>query len=248
MEEMGDCMDCRNAASWKFDLRAGLRGGIGLTFGRHGMNKEKMENEEMSPDSVPFPDSRRGVNDGGGTPAEDKTCSCGGKCECQDKAADAVQPEILAKIDAIVAENASLRDLLARSIADFDNFRKRSVRERDEARRIANADFVAALVPVLDTMTLAIDAARRHHPEASAIVDGIDMIMSQLKNTLKAQGVEELNPVGTAFDPNLHESIAHQNSDTVPEGSISAVARTGYTLNGRLIRPASVVLSSGKAK
>jgi molecular chaperone GrpE len=212
------------------------------------MSKEEMDKESMSPDSVPFPDSKRGVNDGGTAPAEAGCCCGGGKCECADKAAG-IPADMAAKIDAILAENASLRDLLAHSVADFDNYRKRSVREKEDARRTANADFVAALIPVLDTMALAIDAARKHHPEASGIVDGIDMIVTQLKNTLKGQGVEAIQPApGAEFDPNLHESIAHQPSDTVPEGAVSAVVRTGYSLNGRLIRPASVVLSSGKAK
>jgi len=217
-----------------------------MIFGKHRMNKDDKENTEMSPDSVPFPDSKSAANDGGEDREHHGECSCGGKCNCgDDKTAPA---ELLEKMDAVVAENASLRELLARSIADFDNFRKRSVREREEARKVANGDFVTALVPVLDTMALALEAARKHHPEASGVLDGIDMIMSQLKNALKAQGVEELSPAGAAFDPNLHESIAHQPSDTVPEGLISVVVRVGYTLNGRLIRPATVIISSGKAK
>ena len=176
-------------------------------------------------------------------------CSCKddgdsehGECECK------AQNEALAKLDAIVAENLALRDMLVRTTADFDNYRKRTVREKEESRKVANADFVAALIPVLDSMALALDAARKHHPEAAAVLDGIDMIMNQLKGFLKAQGVEEINPVGATFDPNLHESISSQPSDSVEEGKISAVARTGYILNGRLLRPATVILSSGKAK
>ena len=208
------------------------------------MDKDDKDRKETSPDNVPFPDSKRPENDGGETPEADG-CSCGGRCSCGEHSGE---EELLAKVDAVVTENNNLRQLLARSVADFDNYRKRSVRERDDARRTANADFVTALVPVLDTMALALDAARKHHPEASGVLDGIDMIVNQLKGALKAQGVEEINPLGAAFDPNLHESLTHQPSDTVPEGMISLVARVGYTLNGRLIRPASVILSSGKAK
>jgi molecular chaperone GrpE (heat shock protein) len=168
--------------------------------------------------------------------------------ECGCGADEAVQAEILAKIDAIATENDKLRKMLASSISDFDNFRKRTLRDKDEARRNAIADFTGTLVPVLDTMALALGSARKHHPEASAVLDGIDMVMTQFKGVLKGQGVEEINPLGGNFDPNLHESIAHMPSADVPEGKVSAVARIGYTINGRLIRPATVVLSSGPAK
>lgn len=230
-------------------------------------------NDNIELDSVPFPDEKNGGEHCCSHNHGDKEgkCACqsasgADTCECQDKEAEgeackcscheddmsgdeAAQTEILARIDAITTENAALRDMLVRATADFDNFRKRVVREKEEARKVANADFVSALVPVLDTMALATDSARRHHPEASGILDGIDMVLSQFKNVLKTNGVEEIAPTpGSAFDPNLHESIANQPSETVEEGKISIVARTGYALNGRLIRAASVILSSGKAK
>ena len=220
-------------------------------------------------DSVPFPDQKegghccchgnKGAADKCACESDDSKCDCAeksgeGACKCSaaDGGADSfedAQAAVLSRIDAITTENAALRDMLVRATADFDNFRKRVVREKEDAKRTANADLVSALVPVLDTMALAMSSARQHHPEASGILDGIDMIVSQLKNVLKANGVEEIAPVpGSAFDPNLHESITTQPSDTVEEGKISLVVRTGYTLNGRLIRAASVILSSGKAK
>lgn len=230
-------------------------------------------NENIDLDSVPFPDEKKGgsgccnhrnekdegkcachsgSHDGkgachdGNDDGEPSTCSCH---EAESTGNEEAQVEVLARIDAITTENAALRDMLVRTTADFDNFRKRVVREKEDARKVANADLVSALVPVMDTMALATDAARKHHPEASGILDGIDMVVTQLKNVLKANGVEEIAPAsGSAFDPNMHESIANQPSDTVEEGKITLVARTGYSLNGRLIRAASVILSSGKAK
>ncbi len=201
---------------------------------------------DINLDSVPFPDDKsehRCRCHEHQEQGSDEGC-CGGHGEegCQCKGADS---DLYAKLDAVAQENAALREMLVRSAADFDNFRKRVVREKEDARKSANADFAGALIPVLDTMALALDAARKHHPEAAAVLDGIDMIMTQFKGTLKTQGVEELNPLGADFDPNLHESIAQQPSADVPEGKIAIVARTGYTLNGRLLRPATVILSSG---
>jgi molecular chaperone GrpE len=223
-------------------------------------------------DSVPFPDDKKddghrcchghGEHEGKCCHSEgdEESCECQhegeGKdacsCGCQDDGTqgnEEAQAEVLARIDAITTENAALREMLVRATADFDNFRKRVVREKEDARKMANADLVTALIPVLDTMALATASARTHHPEASAILDGIDMVVSQLRNVLKANGVEEIAPTpGSAFDPNMHESITKQPSDTVEEGQISTVVRIGYTLNGRLIRAAGVILSSGKAK
>jgi molecular chaperone GrpE len=228
---------------------------------------DKNNKENVNLDSVPFPDEKdHGKHCHCHENKGDDPCTCGDEaCTCSDAGCECAstkgepseatsaeadtQAGILARIDAITAENAALRDMLLRTTADFDNFRKRNAREKDEIRKTASAHLVSELVPVLDTMALATSSARKHHPEASGILDGIDMIVTQFKGVLKANGVEEIAPVpGADFDPNLHESIAKQPSDTVAEGKISVVTRTGYILNGRLIRAASVVLSSGKAK
>ena len=233
-------------------------------------DQNQPKSDETPLDSVPFPDEKGNAGHcchGAGkckhegeaqkSANEDKDaaehecdgnegeCSCGDECDCKGGEID---PELLAKLDSLVKENLALRDMLVRSAADFDNYRKRAVREREESRKSANADIVGSLVPVLDTFALALDAAHKHHPEASVVLEGIDRIMTQFKGVLKAQGVEEIVPkLGDDFSTALHESIAHQESSTVPEGKICAVARTGYTLNGKLLRAASVVLSKGKA-
>lgn len=233
------------------------------------MNKKQEDSvkDDFNPESIPFPDQRgRGCACGADKAApscddagekvcdcarDGKPCECGAgeACECSCSDAEPSGPEnVDARLNAIVTENTVLRDMLARTSADFDNFRKRTVRDKEDVRKSANADLVGALIPVLDTMVLAMDAARKHHPEAASVIDGIDMIITQFKGVLKTQGVEEINPQNGAFDPNLHESIATQPSDEVEEGKVCAVARIGYSLNGKLIRPASVVISSGKAK
>lgn len=156
--------------------------------------------------------------------------------------------KLVAQLDQASAEAAEYKERFVRSMADFDNYRRRVTREKEEARKFAAADLVEALLPVIDNMALALQSARAHHPEAAAVLDGVDMIHNQLRSVMKSNGVEEVNPQGQPFDPNLHESIARHPSPDVPDGHVMAVTRTGYTLNGRLIRPASVVISAGPQK
>jgi molecular chaperone GrpE len=138
-------------------------------------------------------------------------------------------------------------DRLLRAVADLDNFRKRMHREKEELRQFAVTNLAQDLLPVLDNLSLGLDAARTQ-TEVKAIVDGVSFVLDQLKNALAKHGLKEINPAGQAFDPHLHESISHQPSATVPEEHVVQVVRTGYTLNGRLLRAAAVVLSSGTAK
>lgn len=155
---------------------------------------------------------------------------------------------LLQRLDQVTAEVEEYRNRALRAQADFDNYRKRMTREREETRKFASAGLVESLLPVIDNMALGLNAARQHHPEAQSILEGFEMVLNQLKGVLREHGVEELNPVGKVFDPNFHESVANQPSDEIEEGYVIQVHRIGYALNGRLIRPAVVVISSGSAK
>jgi molecular chaperone GrpE len=95
---------------------------------------------------------------------------------------------------------------------------------------------------------LAIAAAKQPNADVKSLIGGVDMVLAQLKNALSSHGLKEINPVGQAFDPHQHEAISHLPSDKIPEEHVIEVVRTGYSLNGRLLRPASVVVSSGRAK
>jgi molecular chaperone GrpE len=103
------------------------------------------------------------------------------------------------------------------------------------------------LLPILDNLSLGLSAARQQ-TDVKAVADGIGLVLDQLKATLGRHGLKEVNPEGQAFDHNLHECISHLPSNDVPAETVSQVVRRGYTLNGRLVRPASVVVSSGPAK
>ncbi len=133
-----------------------------------------------------------------------------------------------------------------RSVAELENFRRRSLREKEEARKYAAASLVQDLLPVLDNFVLGLESAR-NHPEAAGISQGFEMVYQQTKSILKEHGVEEIDPAGQAFDPHRHESTGSEPHDEVPEGHVTRVVRRGYALNDRLLRPAMVVLSAGPA-
>jgi len=144
-------------------------------------------------------------------------------------------------------EAAANYDRYARAMADLENFRKRTVREKDELRQFAAAGVMEDTIPVLDNLALGLAAAKQQ-TDVKSIVDGVSLVLEQLKSVLTRHGLKEINPVGAAFDPNLHDCISHQPSAEIPEEKVSQVVRLGYTLNGRLLRPASVVVSSGPGK
>jgi molecular chaperone GrpE len=136
------------------------------------------------------------------------------------------------------------RDLALRSQADFENFRKRAAREKEDAVRYANAAFLERLIPILDSFELGLNAARAG-AENSPILAGMEMVAKQLNDFLLSNGVEPLDAEGAKFDPNLHEAVAQEQSAEVPEGHIVRQLRKGFKLKDRLLRPATVVVSKG---
>ncbi len=145
------------------------------------------------------------------------------------------------------AEMERWRDLAYRSQAELDNFRKRAAREAQEARSFANADLLRSLLPILDNFEMGLEAARAES-EKSMIFMGMSMVQRQIADFLRDMGVQEIETSGKPFDPNLHEAVSQEPSDTAPEGAILRVTRRGYRLRERLLRAASVIVSSGAAQ
>jgi len=145
------------------------------------------------------------------------------------------------------AELLKFKELALRAQADFDNYRKRAAREREETLRYANSRMLEGLLPIIDNFELGMVAAR-NATEAANIVAGFEMVYRQLQDFLKEQGVELIDADGADFDPNLHEALGHEASDEVKEGQILRQIRKGYKLRERLLRPANVIVSSGPAQ
>jgi molecular chaperone GrpE len=161
-------------------------------------------------------------------------------------AADAVA-KLEEQLAAAKQEAAANFDRYTRTAADMENFRKRTVREKDELRQFAASKLMEDIIPIIDNLSLGLAAARLQ-PEGKSIVDGVSLVLDQLKSTLDRHGMKEINPAGQRFDPHFHECISHLPSAEVAEENVMQVVRLGYSLNGRLLRPASVVVSSGAAE
>src|SRR5262245_36156833 len=136
------------------------------------------------------------------------------------------------------------RDLALRSQADFDNFKKRAAREKEDAIKYANSSLLERLIAIVDNFELGL-AAAKEEGQASPIYSGMSMVLKQLRDFLADNVLNPIDAKGQKFDPNLHEAIAHEPSCDVPEGVVIRQMRRGYRLKDRLLRPSSVVVSSG---
>jgi molecular chaperone GrpE len=150
-------------------------------------------------------------------------------------------------IAGLQADLDRFRDLALRSQADFDNYKKRAAREKEDAAKYANSSLLERLLPIVDNFELGLTAARAEG-ESSPIFSGMNLVFKQLNDFLADNGLKSIDAVGQKFDPNLHEAIAHEPSDKVAEGLVIRQTRRGYRFKDRLLRPSSVVVSSGRAK
>jgi molecular chaperone GrpE len=149
--------------------------------------------------------------------------------------------------EGLQADLNRFRDLALRSQADFENYKKRSAREKEEAIKYANSSLLERLIAIVDNFELGLEAARAEG-EKSPVFSGMSMVLKQLMDFLTDNGLQPIDATGQKFDPNLHEAIAHEPSDELPEGVVVRQTRRGYRMKDRLLRPSSVVVSSGPAK
>ncbi len=163
--------------------------------------------------------------------------------------APAPAPEAEVEVEAggaLRAQAAELRDRLLRQAADFENYRKRVAREREETVCFANERLIADLLPVLDNLERAL-ATSRGCADAGALAEGVRLIGAQLKEVLVRCGLAELPAVGQPFDPNLHEAVGvvppGAAGEGAGEGTVGAQVRPGYSLKGKVIRPAQVLVA-----
>ena len=150
-------------------------------------------------------------------------------------------------IASLQADLDRFRDLALRSQADFENYRKRHAREKEDAIKYANFSVLERLLPIVDNFELGL-AAARSEGEKSPVFSGMSLVFKQLNDFLTDNGLQPIEAVGKTFDPNLHEAIAHEPSREVPEETVIRQTRRGYRFKDRLLRPSSVVVSSGPAK
>jgi molecular chaperone GrpE len=163
--------------------------------------------------------------------------------QVMDAPVDATPEGEIADVD-FQAEAAKLKDLALRARADLDNFRKRSLREKEEAIRYANNGLLEKLLPVIDNFELGLEAAR-NATDAASVLQGMTMVHRQLQDFIRSQGLEEVPAEGESFDPNKHDAVSQEFSADIAEGQVIRQVRKGYKLKDRLLRAASVIVSKG---
>lgn len=176
------------------------------------------------------------------TPCDADDCCCKDKEQTAQEYAEAVDESNPAEAEAATDDLTKWRELAMRTAAEYDNYRKRCVKEREEFTRYANRGLLEELLPVIDNFEMGMMMAEKE--TSSMIYIGMSMVQKQLLDFLSSQGVEAISTeVGQAFDHNIHEAIQSEPSDQ-PEGTILRIIRKGYNLKGRLLRPANVIVAA----
>lgn len=145
------------------------------------------------------------------------------------------------KVAELEEEVSHLREMYLRKLAEFDNYRKRTEREREEREKTAGEAVVLDLIPVLDNFERALDHASESEPEVFR--QGVEMISKQLMDVLGRRGLEQFDPQGEVFEPEFHEAVQRVTDADCPPGTVAWVLARGYKFGGRLVRPAMVGVS-----
>jgi molecular chaperone GrpE len=157
-------------------------------------------------------------------------------------AADAAFEASEEQISKLRADLEDASDRVLRAQAELDNYRKRARRELEDERRYASMPLLRDLLPVVDNIQRAIDAAEKS-PQASGLLDGIKLVAQSLVSVLAKHDCKKIEALGQAFDPAFHEAISQQPSAEYEPNTVTLVAQDGYTLYDRVVRPAQVIVS-----
>lgn len=205
------------------------------------MVDERDERDERElPEDAPGEDAPEAVPGGEG-------CGCDCSGACADCAAPPEEPDPVAvlagALEASEKERVLYKDQLLRARAEFDNYRKRVARDAEQLRRTAAQDLLRDLLAVADNLERALEHAGAS--DDGGVAEGVRMVLRQMRDLMASRGVAAVPALGEAFDPNLHEALAMQPSDDCPAGTVLVEFQKGYTLDGAVLRPAKVVVSSG---
>ena len=199
------------------------------------MAKREHQNEEVEKPDKP---DKKVIEFQSGARAEEETA------DPLARPAEVADPAALAERAArLQAEKDELMQTLVRRQADFENYRKRVERERQEDRRLGMARLIEELLPVLDAFERALKA--HEDPAYEEYRKGLELTYRKLWDTLARHGLERITAAGKAFDPNYHQAVERVESDEYPEGSIVEVLQDGFIFHGRVLRPSMVRVSAG---
>lgn len=203
------------------------------------MSEEKKETESAAENAADTADKEAG--------GEEQVAASEGDpaAEPEMEAAEPEKEAAAGKAPEQAKAEPDWKDMYARTLADFDNYRKRTARDREELVKFATSDAVKDMLPTADNLMIALDQAK---DKEDPFVKGVRLAYEGFLKSLKDHGAEPFDSVGESLDPSRHEAIATLPSETIKEGRISAEIKRGWMLNGRLLRAAQVVVSSGKGQ
>lgn len=153
-----------------------------------------------------------------------------------------------AEIEQLQAQLAEAKDQVLRTAADAQNTRRRAEKDVENAHKYALEKFAAALLPVADNLERAIEAADRTNEQIKPFVEGVELTGKSLQEVLARFDVQQIDPLGAPFDPQYHEAVSMVENPDVEPNTVLVVMQKGYTLNGRLLRAAMVMVSKGPSK
>lgn len=188
--------------------------------------------------------------------AEDKAEATAAEAEIADEDVDADEPDEQpdelaqrrAQINTLIAEKSILYDRLLRGQAEFENYRKRVDRERNETYQRGRDDVLLQFLPVVDNFERALSSLETSEGDAEALLQGVELIHKQFKDALSKLGLEAVIAVGQAFDPHLHEAVTTEATDEHEENTVIEEFQRGYRIGDRLLRPAKVKVASSPEK
>jgi molecular chaperone GrpE len=173
------------------------------------------------------------------------------KAETQNPDADPGS-QVGADLTALLTENADMRDRLLRTMADMENLRRRTEREKTDTARYAISNFARDVLTVGDNLKRTIEhvpsGAAADDPALKSFLDGVEITERELLNVLERHGVTRIEPLGQRFDPNCHQAMYEVPNADVPDGTVVEVMQAGYTIGDRCLRPALVAVAKGGGK
>jgi molecular chaperone GrpE len=150
------------------------------------------------------------------------------------------------KVESLKKEAAENHDRLLRVAAEFENYKKRTAREMDDLRKFANESFAKAMLPVVDSLDLAIESSRNDQQTNSSVVEGVTMTLNEIYKMFEQFGVKPFESLGKTFDPVFHQAMMQEETEAYPENTVSRELQKGYMIHDRLLRPAMVAVSKKK--
>lgn len=160
---------------------------------------------------------------------------------------DLTQEQAVAQIEALTRDLAQAKDQVMRSQAEVQNIRRRAQLDVEKAHKFGLEKFVNDLLPVVDNLERAVASIDTSNDVFKAVTDGIELTLKSFSDTLTRHNVEPIDPEGAPFDPQLHQAMSIQENADVEPNTVMTVFQKGYSLHGRLVRPAMVVVSKAPA-